>query len=184
MASPGNPNSYYIGQECYKPVEKLISDGKEVLIVSPYMDSYYAKFLIEKASGRKIRIISSSMDSEAMKILKRKRPLGPLLAGLVIILSLDYLAYTVGKFSFGFGFLSLLLVISCLLIFKFKKYEVEVKIPREFVHAKMYINEREAIHGSANLTYNGMHKNVEHIEVTREKERVEKLREEFFRLWN
>lgn len=184
MASPSDTNSYYAGQQCYKPVEKLISEGKEILIVSPYIDAYYAKFLIEKSADQKIRIISSSMDSEAKKILKRKRPLGLLLAGLVIVFSLDYLTYTLGMLSSALDLLSTIVILSCLLLFKFKKYKIEIKIPKEFVHAKMYLNEREAIHGSANLTYNGMHKNVEHIEIILEKEKVEKLREEFFRLWN
>lgn len=180
----GNANSYYSGKECYKFVEGLILSGKEILIVSPYIDAYYARFLVENSAGRKMRIVSSSLDPEARKILGRKKPLGLLLAGMAIVLGLDYLSYSFGVLSWWLILFSIAVIATYLSLFRFKRYEIELKIPREFVHVKLYLNEREAIHGSANLTYNGMHKNVEHIEVIREKEKVERLRDEFSRLWD
>jgi phosphatidylserine/phosphatidylglycerophosphate/cardiolipin synthase-like enzyme len=183
MGVLGGPDSYYAGHECYKFTERLIQNGKEILIVSPYIDAYYAKFLIEKSGSRRIRVISSSMDPKAKKILEKKRPVGMLLSILVIILSLDYLSYASRLYFSLFAVPSILLIILSLLLFKSRRYSIEVKTPAEFVHAKMYISENEAIHGSANLTYNGMHKNLEHIEVVREKEKVARLRDEFFRLW-
>lgn len=184
MGILGDTDSYYAGHECYKFTEKLIRNGKEILIVSPYIDAYYAKFLNENSSGRRIKVISSSLDPEAKKILKRKKPLGMLLAVLVIIFSISYLAYSFKFYYPSFLALSAFLVLLSLVFFSTKKYNIELKTPSEFVHAKMYINESEAIHGSANLTFNGMHRNIEHIEIVRAKNKIANLKHEFFRLWN
>lgn len=183
MGILGNADSYYAGHECYKFTEKLIQNGKEILIVSPYIDAYYAKFLNENSGGRKIKVISSSMDPEAKRILGRKKPLGLLLSVLVILLSVDYLAYTAGLSYPLFLIPSVFLGLLSLFLFNSKRYNIELKTPSEFIHAKMYINESEAIHGSANLTYNGMHRNIEHIEIVRGRDKVARLRSEFFRLW-
>ena len=37
--------------------------------------------------------------------------------------------------------------------------------------------------GSANLTYSGMHKNIEHIEVIKEGDRIAELEKHFRQLW-
>lgn len=178
-----DPSSFYSGQQCYKYTERLILNGKRILIVSPYIDPYYAKFLSENSGGKKIRVLSSSMDPEAMKILGRRKPLGLLLAVLVIILSSDYLAYSSGLSSILIAIPSVLLILSSFLFFSQSNRDIEVKVPRTFVHAKMYISENAAIHGSANLTYSGMHRNVEHIEITRDLSQVERLRREFQEMW-
>jgi len=34
---------------------------------------------------------------------------------------------------------------------------IRLKVPKEFIHAKFYVGDNEAITGSANLTYRGMH---------------------------
>ncbi|HUB92346.1 MAG TPA: phospholipase D-like domain-containing protein [Candidatus Saccharimonadales bacterium] len=183
MGILGGNDSYYTGRECYRFAERLIREGREILIVSPYIDEYYARFLSDNSGGKRIRIISSSMDQKARKLLGKGRPLGALLYALVIILALDYLAYREGVFSAMLALLSAAIFLLGLAVFASKKKDIEIRTPVEFVHAKMYINEREAIHGSANLTYNGMHRNVEQIEMIRESGKVERLREEFFRLW-
>jgi phosphatidylserine/phosphatidylglycerophosphate/cardiolipin synthase-like enzyme len=53
-----------------------------------------------------------------------------------------------------------------------------------FVHEKLYIGNDKAITGSANLTYNGLHKNIEHIEVINSIERIGKLKSHFNDLWS
>lgn len=179
----GKPD-YYSGQQCYKFAEGLIRRGREILIVSPYIDGYYARFLMENSDGKKIKILSSSMDPEAKRILRRKKPLGMLSAVSLLVLSVDYLSLTARLLTIFVIVVSAIILAVALVAFKLKKYEMEVKVPRGFVHAKMYISENEAIHGSANLTYSGMHKNVEHIEVIREREKIEMLRKEFYRLWD
>ncbi len=69
---------------------------------------------------------------------------------------------------------------------KYKKTDsnLKVKVAKgKFVHEKVYIGNDIAIVGSANLTYNGMHKNVEHIDVIKDDARIRQLREHFESLW-
>ena len=61
---------------------------------------------------------------------------------------------------------------------------VKLKIPSKFVHAKMYIGDAEAIRGSANLTFKGMHKNIEHIELTSDPVQIKELEKQFWRIWS
>ena len=174
----------YSGRQCYKYVESLIQDAKELLVVSPYIDSYYARFLIENTKGKRVRVISSSMDPEAGRILRGKRPLGMLLSSLAIILSLDYLAYANGAISAYILMPSALLAVTAFVLFGRHPNGIDVRIPHSFVHAKMYISDKAAMHGSANLTYSGMHRNVEHIEVTSDRARIARMKKEFDDIWN
>ena len=60
---------------------------------------------------------------------------------------------------------------------------VSVKVPRNFVHAKMYISGQMAMIGSANLTYSGMHRNIEHMSVIRSSREIGRLASQFWELW-
>jgi phosphatidylserine/phosphatidylglycerophosphate/cardiolipin synthase-like enzyme len=57
-------------------------------------------------------------------------------------------------------------------------------IKDKFVHEKLYISNGTAVTGSANLTYSGMHKNIEHVELTRDVKEVSELTRHFEELWN
>jgi phosphatidylserine/phosphatidylglycerophosphate/cardiolipin synthase-like enzyme len=53
----------------------------------------------------------------------------------------------------------------------------------DFVHEKLYISDSMAIIGSANLTYNGTHKNIEHIEIIRDRGEIDELKRHFNSMW-
>ena len=93
---------------------------------------------------------------------------------------LNYLLFGVSEiFILGTGIFLILFMI----IYP-KGSRIEFRKPKGFVHSKFYIGENGAIQGSANLTYNGMHKNVENISIIRDQEGIEKLRKEFYKLWD
>lgn len=181
----------YSGTDSYKYVEKLIKQGKQVFIVSPYIDLYYAKFLLRHSAGKHISIISSSIDSKAERLLSRGSFPGKTLAMLIILAGLDYLTYEIGiGISALLGLLPVLIFITILLAVVFayklrhsKPEGIKLKIPKEFVHAKFYVNEKTAISGSANLTYRGMHKNVEHLQINYGKREIDSLLDDFRSLW-
>ncbi len=173
----------YTGNQCYRYVDKLIRDGKEVLIVSPYLDAHYARFLRENAGGKKIRILSSAMDPDAGRIIRQGRRPGILSAVLLILFSSGYLAYSSGISLLLLASALLPIVLLLFLMYRSGGNSIEVRIPKGFVHAKIYVSENEAISGSANLTYSGMHRNTEHIEISGSGERLERLRKEFQDLW-
>ena len=83
-------------------------------------------------------------------------------------------------FATFFGFLVYLLVY---LNEAANKKGISLKVPKEFVHAKLYIGDSKAIESSANLTFTGMHKNIEHARVIDSPEDLSKLRKEFESLW-
>jgi phosphatidylserine/phosphatidylglycerophosphate/cardiolipin synthase-like enzyme len=176
----------YSGRDAYKYVEPLIRKAKELYIISPYIDLYYAKFLLSNRGGKKIYIISSSIDQGAMKLFAGKRDRLSLLAYIVLIAALDYAAAMLGFYLsyvlIGSGIA--IAAIAYMLSAPKKIKGLNVKVPSSFVHAKMYVSDSAAIEGSANLTYKGMHRNVERITVVRSKDEVEKMRKEFFALWN
>jgi len=172
-------------QKQYKHVEKLIRRSKNVFIVSPYIDEYYAKFILRHARNKKIYIISSSPDEKAKKLLM-KGGFPTLTLLLSIIMFLFYYLLRLAGLNYMFiliiGFLLFALFIVRLSTKKPKS--IRLKIPKEFIHAKFYIGDYEAITGSANLTYRGMHKNIEHLEIRNDPDYIKKLKTEFWRMWN
>jgi len=172
-------------QEQYKHVEKLIRSSKNVFIVSPYIDEYYARFLLKHARNKKIYIISSSPEEKAKKMLT-KGGFPSLTLLLSVIMFLFYYLLWLAGLSYvsvliiGFLFFALFIV----RLSTMKPKNIRLKVPKEFIHAKFYIGDNEAITGSANLTYRGMHKNIEHLEISSDPDYVEKLRAEFWRMWN
>lgn len=176
-------SNYYSGKESHKYVEPLIKSSKELYIVSPYIDAHYAKFLKKNSSKKEVKVISSSLDLEAKKILTAGKSKDMPIMVVMVILIFDYFVYQYGLLSISIMATSVLAIIIYLIFFSMVKDNIKLKIPTEFVHAKLYISNEMAIHGSANLTYNGMYKNIEHIEIVRDKQKIESLKRDFMKLW-
>jgi len=175
----------YSGKNVHKYVEKLIKNGKEILIVSPYIDSHYANYLLSHSRGKSFHIISSSLDGDAKRLLTKGRFPTGLLISTILFAVADSLLYYMGIYLYA-GLLSailLLMAIAVAFLAAGKPTNIKLKIPKEFVHAKLYISEREAIRGSANLTYRGQYENVEHVEVAYDKEEIGRLSNQFWDLW-
>jgi phosphatidylserine/phosphatidylglycerophosphate/cardiolipin synthase-like enzyme len=184
MALLSDGNRYVHGRESYRYVEKLIRSGNEVCIVSPYIDPYYAAFIRKNAHARRFYVVSSSLDRGAARILtSRSSPIGVVLFA-TLVLCIDYAVSVLGFLSAAILLLSASVIFLRFAVFKvFGRNMISLRMPKNFVHAKIYVSDRMAINGSANLTYRGMHSNIEHIEITTEKAAVEKLRREFWDLW-
>ena len=177
-------HTYYSGASCHLYVERLLRKGRKILIVSPYIDRYYARFIMSNMRDKDVRIISSSMEKEAEEILSGSWD-SITIAGTAALLALaEVFGFVAGANIIDLSSLLFILGLLAMAVLRLRKGSVRIKVPKEFVHAKLYISESEAIHGSANLTYNGMHKNVEHIEIVRDSESVERLRNEFMRMWD
>lgn len=177
----------YSGRDSYKYISRLLKGSSKVYIISPYIDLYYAKVLKRLSANKKIYIISSSMDDEAKKILTKRHLISPLFYSAVLLLLLAALLALLGNVEIAFAFTTFAFVLSVgtAIAFKFSKPKnIMLKVPGDFVHAKLYIGGSMAIQGSANLTYKGMHSNVEHIEVVYDKQAVKRLAEEFWRIWS
>jgi phosphatidylserine/phosphatidylglycerophosphate/cardiolipin synthase-like enzyme len=175
----------YSGSSSYRYINSLIRKGSELYIVSPYIDNYYATVIRDLSSSRRFRIISSSIDERAKSILTHNVPKSKLALYFLMSLLVSYATYFLLHTLLYPAVIMLMFVIYAAIVrLTTGNRNVYLKIPNRFVHAKMYISEDQAITGSANLTYKGTHVNVEHIEIIRDRRRVDELRKDFLRLWN
>ncbi len=173
----------YSGTESYRYVEPLIYKGKDVLISSPYIDRHYADFIVRNSRGKRIHILASSMDSEARRHI-HSRPVLPVVAALMALASAGFLLYALRVYLLlGIDTAAMILFVYATVIFWKRTPNIKIRTPTSFVHAKMYVTESAAAYGSANLTYRGMHRNVEHLEVTEDPEKIENLKKQFWSIW-
>ena len=174
-------NTYYYGSDTHRYINDLIGKGSEVLIVSPYVDRYYAEIILEKSRDRKFYLISSSMENDVLRLFNAGSQLWiPAYLGLSMIL-LGLLLF-IG--ATGALLLPSIAPIAIGIIKNAGKGSgVRLKVPKQFVHAKMYISEGMAITGSANLTYKGTYKNLEQINIIYNKADIDKLRNQFWGMW-
>jgi phosphatidylserine/phosphatidylglycerophosphate/cardiolipin synthase-like enzyme len=173
----------YCGSESYRHVDRLLKDEREVLIVSPYIDDYYAEFLLRHSGGKTFRILSSSMKESAAKKLRSSRIPGALALNLIILIVNVMFLYA-GKLSSLFSAITFSLSLLYLASAFLSRNRIYIRTPKAFIHAKMYVGNSAAIEGSANLTYPGMHRNIEQISMTKEGKRISEMKREFWRLWN
>ncbi|MCL5680311.1 MAG: phospholipase D-like domain-containing protein [Candidatus Marsarchaeota archaeon] len=178
-------------ESSYKAVDKLLfSKGRNLYIISPFVSEYYLKMLKRLSSRKNVYLITSeSSYSKAVEYA------GSRLAGTPKISHAAIVAATVALTALAKQYMIALLAIDMLGIWAAfftvamlspkRKSRMHVKIVRgNFVHEKVYIGENRAITGSANLTYSGMHKNTERIEIIDDKKEVKELRRHFEDMWH
>jgi phosphatidylserine/phosphatidylglycerophosphate/cardiolipin synthase-like enzyme len=181
----------YSGNESYKQIDILLNNSSELKIISPYISLFYAKKLAGLAKSKKIWIITakpnSNSDLAAFKYLTK-------LNNIMTFIKLFIYFAIIGAFAILFKFYTaaLILVIVFLLVFVVLRLKygsithsnIFLKTSKQFIHEKIYIGNNSAIIGSANLTYSGTHKNIEYIEVIKEKEKIKSLEKHFDSLWS
>ncbi len=183
-------STLYSGDSSYKYVDRLLKekDG-ELLIISPYLSKYYVKMLAGIAQNRRIRVITSNSSlgyrDSNLKNFTISGMSGYIKA-IAFFLLLDIISVFL-NFAYTTIILTAIVLIVALLAYlrhKRTSSNMIVKVISDrFVHEKLYINGNTAITGSANLTYNGMHKNIEHIEVTKDSAKIKELKSHFESMW-
>ena len=173
--------------------------GQSIDVVSPYISAEYAQMLMDKArSGITVRIITSDADLRthrtAIAILKRPRfkfvvvlPRLPYYLLAIVALGL------VGTMLVGpIMLLAALLAVLLVSVAGIRRRPIDVRIPlalqimhtSQLVHVKLYIiDKRVAYAGSANLTFSGMNKNIERIEMKTTPAEVQQEIIAFSNLW-
>lgn len=180
----------YSGSESYKYVEPILLDGgRELLVISPYIGISYAKRLVALGRRKRVRVLTSA-SSEVVSDYIRHRSRHALYGYLKAAVILGAGAFVSFYFSFymvaglALAVAALVLLASLVAYRHSRSSDVDVRISYErFVHEKAYISDSVAAVGSANLTYSGMHKNVERVEIITDPSRVARLRAHFFDLW-
>ncbi len=179
----------YSGSSTFKYIDPLIERGSgELIIVSPYIGGEYAEMLMRAGNRRRVRVITSRSSAEAAKRIMNGSMHNVWNAAKATLLFA--VAASIGIYAgitIVFEAAAVLALASfALSAYRYKSKEtsnISVRMPERFVHEKMYISEDLAIVGSANLTYSGMHRNVEHIELIRDPDRIDALVRHFNDLW-
>lgn len=180
----------YSGDSSYRYVDRLIeANDPELMIISPYISDYYTKMLLDKAKNKLVRIITSESSlsyKDAMLNRYLMHSASGYLKAIAFFLILDIISIFL-QFNYTTAILTAILAILIFLTYRrYKKTESNLKVKvtkSKFVHEKVYIGSNIAIVGSANLTYNGMHRNVEHIDVVKDTAKIKDLRTHFESLW-
>lgn len=179
---------HYSGSSSHKLVDGLISGpGSELLVVSPYIDNYYARALLKASKRKKVRIITSpdaleyrnsflkSLGAQKMKGYAKATLYFSVLSAVTVCFGLYYMIAPV---------IAITALMFLLMLRARNSTAIQLKvIKKPFVHEKLYVCNGVAVTGSANLTYSGMHRNVEHVDLTRKEELVSALKDHFEELW-
>jgi phosphatidylserine/phosphatidylglycerophosphate/cardiolipin synthase-like enzyme len=183
-------NILYSGDSSYKYVEKLIKgQGKELMIISPYLSGYYTKMLASASQRKNVRVITSGSSAGYRDSIIDNYVVRSIRGYIKAIIFLAVLEVISIFLNFIYTDIILALMIAIIALAAYVRYNatsknMKIKVIRDrFVHEKLYIGDDMAISGSANLTYNGMHKNIEHIEVTTEQYKISELRSHFESMW-
>ncbi len=176
------------GSDTHRIVDALLKDdSRELLVITPYLDLFYARVLAKLSSRKRIFILTSRapVNSAALKELSRYNPWRVLkmaaylavLSGILVFLRL-----------YGFAALFLAMVGFALAYAAWKsgtgRRNMHLKVTRgRLVHEKIYISEKGVVTGSSNLTFNGTRRNVEHVDYTDDERKVAELRAHFWKLW-
>ncbi|MDE1865924.1 MAG: hypothetical protein KGH94_04790 [Candidatus Micrarchaeota archaeon] len=180
----------YSGSDSYRHVEPLLFDrGKELLIISPYIGMRYARKLVGIGRRKRIKIVTSRYSQDVVAYIRRHSRY--LLYGYAKAVSLLAIGAFVSAY-FSFYAIAIFAAAGAALISGMgyvmyrlsRNSQIEARISyRRFVHEKAYISDCAAVVGSANLTYSGLHKNVERVEIITDQDRIEGLRTHFFEIW-
>jgi phosphatidylserine/phosphatidylglycerophosphate/cardiolipin synthase-like enzyme len=184
-------NYSYSGDGCYKYIEPLIKNSHgELKIISPFISDGYAKMLINASRKRKVYVITSGStgieDKKTLKELTENRKrynILPLfyasLAAFVLYSFQEYL-YFAAACALIAGIIFVTYTLN-----KKRLSNLKVKVvTNKFIHEKMYITRETAITGSANLTFSGMHRNIEHIDVIKDVSKISEMSKHFDYLWS
>jgi phosphatidylserine/phosphatidylglycerophosphate/cardiolipin synthase-like enzyme len=181
----------YSGSDSYLAVESLINGpSRRLMISSPYIDLFYAEMLISAARKKEIFLLTtnSSINKKALlKISRGAYGIMPKVAAYFLILLAISAVLRLWYATAAIFFLSLFPLARIYVVYKRRErtpHNLKVKIARgRFLHEKIYISEKIAIVGSANLTFRGMHRNIEHIETILDPQRIGELRSHFEGMW-
>jgi phosphatidylserine/phosphatidylglycerophosphate/cardiolipin synthase-like enzyme len=178
----------YSGSDSYKFVDRMIKEGgSELLVVSPYIDNYYTRVLMRTSRHRRVRVITSPeallYRNSLLRSIRSTHLKGYAeAAGYFTALSLIVLALRF--YYIDVPIIAITAISYALMIRAFRSRAIRLKVIKDkFVHEKIYISNGTAVTGSANLTYSGMHKNIEHVEKTHDAKYVDALRRHFEELW-
>ncbi len=186
-----NGKTAYSGNESYKQIDKLLKNSSKLKIISPYISLFYAKKLENYSKFKKIYLITakptSKSDLIAFKYLTKLNNIMFFIKLSIYFTILEIFALVLRFYLVAlilFAIFLITLSIFRLIYGSITHSNISIKTSKQFIHEKIYISNNSAIVGSANLTYSGTHKNIEYIELIKDKEKIAALEKHFDSLWS
>ncbi len=195
-----------VGDALLREIKKV---KKRIYVVSPYLSEEMIELLRRKAQeGVDVKLLTN--DVKALKAGDKTRTKRSIKEGLKeeieTFFTVIFWTFVLGMAAAAYKPLQKAIAVLIALIFTlyffylnykalsffwglftrpFRKSETsfEVKIPLDFVHAKLYIVDEKAYMGSANFTKSGMYSNVECL-AEMGKDEAEVLESQFKKLWS
>ncbi|MDE1857006.1 MAG: hypothetical protein KGH98_02895 [Candidatus Micrarchaeota archaeon] len=188
------PADSHSGKDTYMEIDGLLTNRDPNLnIVSPYIGPYYARMLLGLARRKNVRIITSEPKLESSKravayINSRGNRKASLVKWSLYMIVLEAILTLFRMYPLDFYILPVF-ILGWLALYAHYRSGMNLRIrmkvvTKDFIHEKLFISDTKAIVGSANLTYGGTHKNIEHIEVISDPERIRGLADHFESLWS
>ena len=193
---------HYSGTSSFKYIDQLIENNDDSLeIISPFISKVYIKRLVDLSKRKKIRVITSDkspLDYKEIKKYTKKSVLMPALIEVLIVIFYILLFNNVTIMPYvnlgviDFFVLIIIIIINLIIAHRVKKNmsirkkgtNIEFKVVKDrFIHEKLYISDSEVITGSANFTFSGLHKNIEHIDVIRSGKDIRFFKKHFDKMW-
>lgn len=183
----GSSSEGYSGSDSYRHVDGLIKGkGSFLRVITPYITADYARMLLNASKKKKVFLLVSNSpgNAESIKILgSRSRRFG-----LELVLWILMLGIAVMLLGLWILVPALFVIWVTTIIFTIKygsSYpNMHLKVAKgQLVHEKLYLGDDRAIIGSANLTYSGMHRNMEHIEIISDSGKLRELLDHFDEIW-
>jgi len=187
----------YDGQNAGSLLLPLIHSARRQLFVcSRFIGPEYARLLVQKArSGVDVYVLTSlasdnKRHQEALAVLTGRPP--PTLGRTVIFITFGFLLLLFNLFRSSWISVYLgAMFMGIGLVYGFRKLQaprdhsrLQLRISRPLIHAKIYSADGViAGTGSANLTFSGLNRNVEHIDVFEGPE-ASRVINSFYKLWN
>ncbi len=187
----------YDGQNAGSVLLPLIHSARRQLFVcSPFIGPGYARLLVQKArSGVDVYVLTSLASENkthqaALAVLTSRSQ--PMLHRSFILIGFGFLflLFSLLHSSWIFMYLSAMFL-AIGLVYGLRKLHaprhrsgLQLRISRAFIHAKIYgADDAIAATGSANLTFSGLNRNVEHVEIFEGSE-ASPVIDSFYELWN
>lgn len=187
----------YDGQNAGSVLLPLIHSARRQLFVcSPFISPQYARLLVQKVrSGVDVYVLTSlasenKTHQEALAVLTGHSP--PMLHRCFILLAFGFLflLFSILHSSWIFMYLGAMFLAFGLVYGLRRLHDrrhrsgLQLRISRAFVHAKIYgADDAIAATGSANLTFGGLNRNLEHLEIFEGSE-ASPVIDSFYELWN
>ncbi len=169
----------YSGMEAYRYIDRLLKKEKRLFIATPFISIGYAKLLKRLSMHKHIYLVTTKKhkeNAEAIQYLSKGNAGRKALAFVLFAIAIASCFYSL--------YIAAALGLCAAIAYAGTHSSLKVRFSdKKLLHEKLYIGKNRAIVGSANLTFSGTRRNIEHLEIITDKSEIRKISRHFYELW-